>query len=196
MIAAQDGRLLFLPSLHSYCYEVYMRVVRFSVLVASLFFAVALTAQDTSRVSILLSPLELASPVVRLVGEWKVARTHGIGPDVAVGSIDQVFVFSIGAQYAWYMIGDFEHGVQLGASLRYLQSNDESNGISSVGRGVAIGPIIGYKYVAPFRLTVGLNGGIMLMSINANASDTFGGKATASGSGAVPTAALWFGWTI
>lgn len=155
-----------------------------------------LVAQESQRVSILLSPLELINPVVRFVGEFKVARTHGFGPDVSVGAIDQVFVFSIGAQYAWYMIGDFDHGMQLGASLRYLQSQSESNGISSVGRGIAIGPIIGYKYVAPFGLTIGLNGGILMMSVSANANDTFGGKASATGFGPVPTAALWLGWTI
>jgi len=167
-----------------------------SSFIVSLFLGVTLTAQESHRVSILLSPIELISPVVRFVGEFKVARTHGFGPDVSAGSIDQVFVFSIGAQYAWYMIGDFEHGMQLGASLRYLQSSNESNGISSVGRGVAIGPIIGYKYVAPFGLTVGLNGGVLFMTVSANANDTFGRKASASGFGPVPTAALWLGWTI
>ncbi len=173
-----------------------MRGSRRSILIALLFVAHTLTAQEPQRVSIVLSPLELINPVVRLVGEFKVARTHGIGPDVAVGAIDQVFVFAIGAQYAWYMVGDFDHGMQLGASLRYSQSNDEENGITSVGRGIALGPIIGYKYVAPFGLTIGLNGGLLFMRLNANAKDTFGGRASASGSGLVPTAALWLGWTI
>lgn len=166
------------------------------VVCAIVLFSGALSAQESQRVSIVMSPLELINPVFRFVGEFKVARTHGIGPDLSVGSIDQVFVFSVGAQYAWYAIGDFDHGMQLGASLRYLQSNDEEDGIVSVGRGIAIGPIIGYKYVAPFGLTIGLNGGMLYMSINANAQDTFGGKASATGSGFVPTAALWLGWTI
>ncbi|CAN5511355.1 hypothetical protein BH10BAC6_BH10BAC6_18000 [soil metagenome] len=173
-----------------------MKFCRCTAFALSLLCAVTLAAQESQRVSILLSPLELINPVVRLVGEFKVARTHGFGPDVSVGAIDQVFVFSIGAQYAWYMIGDFDHGMQLGASLRYLQSQSESNGISSVGRGVAIGPIIGYKYVAPFGLTVGLNGGILMMSVSANANDTFGRKASATGFGPVPTAALWLCLTI
>lgn len=173
-----------------------MRAVVVLVLGFVLLSANVNAGEPPTRVSIVLSPLELVEPVVHVVGEFRVARTHGIGPDVAVGSIDGAFVWALGGQYAWYCIGDFEHGMQLGASLRYLQSNETQAGISSVGRAIAIGPMVGYKYVAPFGLTLGLNGGVMFTSMNAAAEDTFGGRAKATGSGIIPTAALWIGWTI
>lgn len=139
-----------------------------SIIILLLVTTASLMAQTDStkwnqKLSLLMSPLELVTPIVRVQSEFRVANTHGMALQLGVGEQNSQFGFAIGAQYAWYMIGDFEHGMQLGAIVQYANSSESLTFSRKSGRGVAIGPILGYKYIAPFGLTVALTSGPLLL---------------------------------
>ena len=58
-------------------------------------------------------------------------------------------------------MGDFDHGMQVGAELSYLgMSIDESDDTleaTAVGGGTSMGAFIGYKFAADFGLTVSMD---------------------------------------
>lgn len=74
-------------------------------------------------ISVTISPLHLLTPVVEVTGEFAPLRKIGVAGILGVGSIavEDAFgeqssftVFEVGAQGNYYVIGDFDHGMQLG----------------------------------------------------------------------------------
>jgi len=75
------------------------------------------------RFSLTTYPIELIEPLIRLQGEVRIATTHGLALQMAVGEVNEVSAWALAAQYSWYWLGDFEHGAQLGAYVGYANTS-------------------------------------------------------------------------
>jgi hypothetical protein len=107
-----------------------------------------------------ISPLHLISPILELTGEIRASDKIGVAVVAGAGKYSDTTngvklsasVYEAGAQFRYYVVGDFRHGMQLGAELLYLHLSDSS--LSAKGEGLAIGPFAGYKYTADIGFTV------------------------------------------
>ncbi len=146
-------------------------------------------------VTLAVSPFDLVHPIVRLQGEVRVSKNEGMAVQVGLGEVDKQFGFAIGAQYSWYAIGDFNHGIQLGGLAMYSNSSNALTTRKSIGRGVAMGPVVGYKFVAPFGLSVAATAGPMALRF-INETPVQNGTYIESGIGLGVYAVLWLGWSF
>ena len=107
--------------------------------------------------SLTISPIHLTFPVVELTAEIRAHDKLGVALIGGAGRVKDrasnitAAVYEVGAQLRFYPVGDFRHGMQLGAELIYLHAS-ESN-LSLSGQGVAVGPFIGYKVIADAGFT-------------------------------------------
>ncbi len=103
-------------------------------------------------------------------------------------------MFEGGVQGRYYLLGSFENGMQIGAEMLgiYASTNaGASSGITATGTGLAVGPFLGYKYVAPFGLTLDLQGGVEVLAVSAS-----GGGSSASAGAVIPLLNLNIGWSF
>jgi hypothetical protein len=135
--------------------------------------------------SVTFSPLHLFLPVFELTGELRVHDKFGVAFVAGAGHISDntsnvkltASVFEVGALVRGYIVGDFRHGMQLGAEVLYLHLSTTE--FRARGAGVAVGPFLGYKYVAPIGFTVDVQLGVEYVGARATATD---GSRTASDS--------------
>jgi hypothetical protein len=158
--------------------------------------------------AITISPIHLLLPVVELTAEFNVAPRMGMAGiagfgsvtvnDVYNGSTSTMNVLELGASLRYYLVGDFDHGMQLGGEILYAHiSGDLNEEVSGLGNGLAIGPFIGYKIAAGFGLTFEAQGGVQYMLATARAEQTSTGQSgTASAGGIVPLINLNVGWSF
>lgn len=130
--------------------------------------SVATLDEPTSDVSLTAAPLRGLSPMLRLTGEfeaeeaWSIAVIGGFGsytegedPD---GELVRHEAWELGAQARYYLAGDFDNGLHLGFETLFRQAPVETIGLFSeviegTGRGLAIGPAVGYKIATEVGLT-------------------------------------------
>jgi hypothetical protein len=109
--------------------------------------------------SLTISPLHLISPILELTGEFRASDKIGVAvvagggkySDTSNGIKLSATVYEAGAQFRYYVVGDFRHGMQLGAELLYLHLADSN--LSIKGEGLAIGPFAGYKITTDIGFT-------------------------------------------
>ncbi len=145
-----------------------MKYIRYAILPA-LFIGATLssTAQTdgtgessrTHAVSVTLSTIPLIEPVVQVTAEWNVHEDIGFAAYLGAGG-DGGPAVGAGVQVAWYLLGDFDHGLQIGGDLLYAfvdrnSITDTYEGEKSIG----VGPFVGYKLILPFGFTLNLQGG-------------------------------------
>ena len=106
--------------------------------------------------------------------------------------------FELGAQGNYYLIGGFDHGMQLGAELLYTYSSgDVSEDISFSGTGLAFGPYVGYKVAAGFGLTFNIQAGGAVMLARGSAEDKSSGQSgSGTGGGILPILNINLGWSF
>lgn len=166
-------------------------------------------------VSLTFSPLHLIFPElkgmveVKIDPKFSVAVLGGIGsikvdstvtgPYGTTSSSDRFTVWELGGQATYYPVGDFEHGMQLGAQVEYLKvalDNGANATVLGSGSGVAMGPFIGYKLATRVGFTLDLQGGVAYVAAKADASSTDGSSAHKEGSSVVPLVNLHIGWSF
>jgi hypothetical protein len=177
-------------------------------------------AEDVQHVaSVTFSPIHLILPVVELTGEFKVHKDLGIAAIFGVGSIKvtetttvvgpggtsqtdtvRFSVWELGTQFRWYVVGSFDHGMELGAEVMYLHVAGTSSvapTVSGVGTGFAAGPFVGYKIATNFGFTFDAQLGAQWVGASASAKDSSSGDATSkSNSTVVPLLNLQVGWSF
>jgi len=143
---------------------------------------VGATQHDLHDVAITISPIHLILPVFELQGEFRVGEQVSVSAILGFGSVsvtdsfdtDRFSVFEIGGQFAYYALGDFDHGLQLGLELLYLgvsaDADSEFGGV--FGRGLAASPFVGYKVAADFGLTFCAQLGPALFLVSAESDET------------------------
>jgi hypothetical protein len=142
------------------------------------------TAEQTHPprvVSITISPFHLFSPIVELTAEGRAHDKLGIGVVAGAGTISEeatglspeihATVFELGLQGRYYLLGDFRHGLQLGAEALYLHLSDSDvEEVSAYAKGIAVGPFVGYKYTADIGFTFDGQLGFQRIGIAAEAN--------------------------
>lgn len=129
-------------------------------------------------VAVTFSPLHLAMPIIEVTGELRASDKLGVAAIVGGGSIDSggttFKAWEAGGQVRYYLLGSFEHGMQLGAEVLYVGvSGDDIAGtkISGAGAGLAVGPFLGYKYTAGIGFTFDCQVGAEKVAIAADTSN-------------------------
>jgi hypothetical protein len=122
----------------------------------------AAQAQDKTF-SLTISPFHLLLPVVELTGEYALSQDFGLAGIAGFGQITQenrlgdeldIPVLELGGQLDYYAVGSFRHGMQVGAELLWLKIYPPKNrGVTVTANGIAVGPLLGYKWAARFGLT-------------------------------------------
>jgi len=146
-----------------------------------------------------ISPLHLVFPIVELTGELRVDDHVGVAVIGGVGKYTDknrdlsATVFEAGAQFRYYAVGDFRHGMQLGAELLYLHLSTDQ--FTASGQGLAMGPFIGYKYTANVGFTFDAQLGAEYVGARATASNG-SSSGSASNSAWIPLLNLNVGWSF
>jgi len=103
------------------------------------------------RVSMTLSPLLLILPIVQVTGEFRVSDKMGVAAVFGLGSVLSFFTVQLGAQFRYYLLGSFIHGLDLGAQVLTLALFD--NGGSLAAGGISLAPFVGYKIATNIGFT-------------------------------------------
>ena len=135
--------------------------------------------------SITLSPFHLVLPMGELTGEYRVTDKIAVAAILGVGQVktktvtvsgtieDSFFAIDAGAQFRYYPVGNFIHGMQLGAEILFVYVNlNETDSTSASGTGLAIGPFIGYKIATDIGFTFDAQLGFDYMAVQSTASDS------------------------
>lgn len=147
------------------------------------------------RFSLSVSPWEMVEPIVRVQAEMRAGNKSGIGFQAAIGNERTQPVWCVGVQYAYYLIGNFEHGMQVGGLFQYGHSKTLAR-TDAEGKGIIFGPILGYKYVAPFDLTVGVTAGSMILRHSTQHNTGYNQMVSSTSTAFGLYAVLWLGWTL
>ena len=145
--------------------------------------------------SLTISPLLLLFPIVELTGELRahdklgVAFIGGVGRYTDSSVNISAAVYELGAQLRFYPIGDFRHGMQLGAEVLYLHMS-QSN-LSLRGEGVGVGPFFGYKVISDAGFTFDTQLGAQYIGVRAT-----DGNAAASDQEFIVLLNLNIGWSF
>lgn len=143
---------------------------------------------------------------MELTGEYRVMDKLGLALVVGGGKIttetttffpeETYTVFEAGAQARYYVLGDFDHGMQLGAEALYLYvDRDEEDVYTASGDGLAIGPFIGYKIATNIGFTFDTQLGVQYVTAKADATDG-SSTATEEDTDIIPLLNLNVGWSF
>jgi len=158
--------------------------------------------------SITFSPIHLLMPVVEVTAEFAINDKIGVAGILGYGSISaetatqtgiqkrRFRAYEVGGHFNYYVIGSFDHGMQLGLEALYVKVVTDNNiEISGAANGLALGPYVGYKVITNVGFTFEANGGFQYVAMRADATD---GTNTASVSQkkVIPLLNLNIGWSF
>ena len=147
------------------------------------------------------SPIHISLPVLELTGEVRVMPKMGVALVLGGGSVTvddlggpktKVRLFEVGGQFRYYVLGDFRHGMQLGAELAYIHATGSTSSESAVAAGTAVGPFLGYKFTAGIGFTFDAQLGVQRLFLAGESSS----GATASEAKFIPLLNLNVGWSF
>jgi len=138
--------------------------------------------------AVTISPIHLIMPMVEVMVEGRVndkvsvAGIGGLGQVTvksSLGTEETFTVYELGAQGRYYVLGDFDHGLQVGVDATYLgvsgtMSSDTS--VSGSGAGLALGPFAGYKIAADIGFTFDFQLGWQYLAMKAESEDSDTGQ--------------------
>ena len=142
-------------------------------------------AQETKKLSITNSPIHLSLSILELMAEYQVAPKIGAAGILGYGSITEtdnwgdeveIPILEIGGQLNYYLLGNFDKGMQVGLEVLYLNASAEDEDVSVSVDGLAIGPYLGYKWTAGFGLTFDIQAGYEKLLFHGEAEDNFGNE--------------------
>jgi hypothetical protein len=131
--------------------------------------------------SLTISPFHLFAPIVEFTAEGRALDKLGVAVVAGAGKISEdttdfepavsARVLEVGLQGRYYLLGDFRHGLQLGAEALYLHLGENNiDTVAAYADGIALGPFVGYKYTADVGFTFDGQLGFQRVGIAAKAS--------------------------
>jgi len=127
------------------------------------------TEPELRSVAVTLSPLHVLVGVAEVAFEGRLARKFGLGgilgggsygpPPWAQSASGRTPVLEIGLSPRYYVIGTFDHGMQLGAEGLVVAAWASSGSTSATAVGVGVAPYVGYKFTAPIGFVVEVQAG-------------------------------------
>jgi hypothetical protein len=131
--------------------------------------------------SVTFSPLHLVLPVFEVTAEVRALDELGIAAVLGGGRVSEEAtatdpalsapVVEVGLQARYYLLGDFRHGLQLGAEALYIYVSDDVETVSATVHGLSAGPFLGYKYTADVGFTFDGQVGFQRLGLSGEASD-------------------------
>lgn len=120
------------------------------------------------EVSLMVDGLSLLSDIVQLQGEFQISDNMSCGILLGAGNVrgssaDTSYSFLLaGAQFNYYLLGDFEEGLQIGVQALYSSTNIRANKtfLYENGRVLSLTPYAGYKLVLASGLTMNAQVGV------------------------------------
>lgn len=162
-------------------------------------------------VAITISPVHLIFPVVEIMGEVKLLPNLSASLILGAGSLtipattgipqSKARAYEAGAQFVFYPVGDFEHGMQLGAEglFAYVDGAVKpTNGGADIvygGKALSTGAFLGYKVSAGIGFTFVAQLGAAYTSVLAEAAQSTI-QVSATKSGISPLLNLNVGWAF
>jgi hypothetical protein len=122
------------------------------------------------------SPVLLFLPIAELQAEFRLGDKFGLAALVGAGGPASFFEFEVGAQFRYYLLGTFEHGMTLGAQALLLDFPEPG------AAGFALSPMVGYKLATSIGFTVDAQVGPSLTLTGASATLTGVNVGPSSGS--------------
>ena len=127
------------------------------------------TEPELRSVAVTLSPLHVLVGVAEVAFEGRLARKFGLGGILGGGSLGpppwapqtsgRTPILEIGLSPRYYVIGTFDHGMQIGAEGMVIAAWASSGSTSATAIGVGVAPYIGYKFTAPIGFVVEVQAG-------------------------------------
>lgn len=162
--------------------------------------------------SITFSPIHLIFPIVEISAEFAITPKIGVAGFAGFGTVpltrklangttetvERLKAWEVGARFNYYVIGTFDHGMQLGAEVQYLKvarSEANSTQIAASAAGFGIGPYVGYKLITSVGFTFEGNLGVQYIAARGQATDGTN-SATASEKRVIPLLNLNVGWSF
>jgi len=115
------------------------------------------------RITVLFAPLRLVIPLVEFTAEYRVADKIGVSVTLGAGTREVSGAgtnvtgteLEGGLQGRYYVVGDFDHGMELGAELleEYVKFDDVPAGLAVAAGGLTLGAFIGYKIATRIGFT-------------------------------------------
>jgi hypothetical protein len=115
------------------------------------------------RYALTFSPIYLAVPMGKVSAEVRVNNKVGVSALAGLGWLTftappvktHLILYQVGAQGRYYVIGNFRHGVQLGAEVAYLHDTSPfRNQYPLSSDALSLAPFVGYKYTMRVGFTV------------------------------------------
>jgi hypothetical protein len=166
------------------------------------------TEKPTRFASVTFSPIHLVFPIVEVTAEFAITPKIGVAGILGAGTVklensrgetvERLRAWELGAHFNYYVIGTFDHGMQLGVEALYLKVSrpeGSSDQLSVSGAGLALGPYAGYKIIAGPGFTFEANLGVQYVAVRAEASNSTT-TATASEKRVIPLLNLNVGWSF
>lgn len=155
-------------------------------------------------VALSFSPIHLLFPILEVQAEFLVSDVVSLSAILGYGQVtvevngdEQAFsTLELGAQVRGYFYGSSEGGAYAGGEVLYVRVEGESDGVTGVGAGTAIGPLVGYKWTWD-NFFIDLNGGVQINVIGAEAEDSETGETASDEQSAVgPLLNFNLGWSF
>jgi hypothetical protein len=127
----------------------------------------AAVERESHRVALSASVLRaFAAPMAELGGELNHNDKIGFSLTVGVGpgkvntrqtdgdfEVDEVFCLSTGAQFRYYLFGNFDRGMFAGGEVAYIWlDRSADNTVTPPHEGIWLGPTVGYKHTFGFGM--------------------------------------------
>jgi len=149
--------------------------------------------RELRRAYVSFSPVHLVFPVVELTAEVRLHPRIGIAAIGGFGNVKasglSIPIWEAGGQFVAYPVGDFDHGMQLGAEALYMgasaQKSEAGTTVTASAAGLSTGAFVGYKLATRVGFTFNLQAGVAYLTASGDA------KATGSSATATASASTW-----
>jgi hypothetical protein len=171
--------------------------------------------EELRDVAITLAPGNLVLGTLKVNGEFRLRDRLGLQVSLGAGKLGEVSVGEAGGQIRWYALGNFDHGLQLGLEVMYLDFQAPFDDLDKYGVPVeleadisatATGPFLGYKVAFDGGFTLEAQLGLQYYAVEVAANvdlseldeklDGVSARLAKEGSLVLPLANLNLGWSF
>lgn len=155
------------------------------------------------------SPLHLIVPMLELTGELRLGEDFGVAAVLGFGRLsdevtradgtledERLTIYEGGAQLRYYLLGNFEQGLQIGVEGLYVYvDRDEDETLDASAEGLTVGGFLGYKYTAGGGFTAEAQVGMGYLVVDGR-GEASGETTRESDEDTVPLLNINLGWSF
>ncbi|MBA3457629.1 MAG: hypothetical protein H0T42_31395 [Deltaproteobacteria bacterium] len=159
------------------------------------------------KFTVMWAPLRAVIPLVEFTFEYRVMPKLGVSLTLGAGTRtieDQAGTeysgteIDVGGQVRYYLLGNFRHGMQLGAEVleEYVNFEDLPAGVGAAAGGFTVGPFIGYKFATGVGFTFEAQAGVRYVVVEPEAQGGVGSPGFTTEDKVLPLVHLNVGWSF